>query len=322
MWRADARSAQIGSPDFIGQRFQVSAYSGEPFTSSIACNLLSKHCWRLGVGDESPEVRPQMPRVICSPAGASGGEWLAGTGSGPTWFVGWPAGELQSDRPTGNSGEEMTLTVWLQFIGLDGFNAAIVDLAWWYQPGLHELFQSCTTVGADVVVEMHGFCTSSPHQLSDGLVTALEICRAIDRVETSVAWQADHPPAFLWSDLGCLRFGEALSHSALGACHPVWHQLNGAEFEHISLKHAHRAHHAPHELVRGHVQQRHHLLGADRWRRQMHAQVRPPPRAQGRHEASPANAGNLIRRNLVARDCAIIQEPFVVALHGQHLRSG
>jgi len=39
--RADARSAQIGGPNPIAHRFQVSTYSGEPFTSSRARNLLS-----------------------------------------------------------------------------------------------------------------------------------------------------------------------------------------------------------------------------------------------------------------------------------------
>src|SRR5690606_30346224 len=33
--RADARSAQIGGPDGISHCFQVSSYSGEPFTSSF-----------------------------------------------------------------------------------------------------------------------------------------------------------------------------------------------------------------------------------------------------------------------------------------------
>lgn len=42
MRRADARSAQIGGPDFIGHSFQVNAYSGEPFTSIAACNLFAK----------------------------------------------------------------------------------------------------------------------------------------------------------------------------------------------------------------------------------------------------------------------------------------
>jgi hypothetical protein len=38
---ANARSAQIGGPDGIAQRFQVIAYSGEPSPSSRARNLLS-----------------------------------------------------------------------------------------------------------------------------------------------------------------------------------------------------------------------------------------------------------------------------------------
>lgn len=40
--RTDARSAQIGGPDGISQRFQVSPYSGEPFASKARRNLLSK----------------------------------------------------------------------------------------------------------------------------------------------------------------------------------------------------------------------------------------------------------------------------------------
>ena len=40
--RADARSAQIGGPDSISQRFQVKPYSGEPRPARTACNLLSK----------------------------------------------------------------------------------------------------------------------------------------------------------------------------------------------------------------------------------------------------------------------------------------
>jgi len=43
MGRARARSAQIGGPDCISQRFQVNSYSGEPFTSSTASNLLAKN---------------------------------------------------------------------------------------------------------------------------------------------------------------------------------------------------------------------------------------------------------------------------------------
>jgi hypothetical protein len=41
--RSPARSAQIGSPAGISQVFHVKANSGEPFTSILARNLLSKH---------------------------------------------------------------------------------------------------------------------------------------------------------------------------------------------------------------------------------------------------------------------------------------
>jgi hypothetical protein len=51
--RSDARSAQIGGPDFIAHRFQVIANSGEPFTSKEASNLLSKDRCRLALGDKS-----------------------------------------------------------------------------------------------------------------------------------------------------------------------------------------------------------------------------------------------------------------------------
>jgi hypothetical protein len=56
--RADARRAQIGGPDGISQVFQVSAYSGEPLTSSAARNLLSNDDWRTALGDEPMKSGP------------------------------------------------------------------------------------------------------------------------------------------------------------------------------------------------------------------------------------------------------------------------
>ena len=64
--RADARSAQIGGPDGISQRLQVSAYSGEPFAPIAACNLLSKDCWRTALSDKPEHFGPQVPLVRCS----------------------------------------------------------------------------------------------------------------------------------------------------------------------------------------------------------------------------------------------------------------
>src|SRR5690606_22919432 len=55
--RTDARSAQIGGPEGISHCFQVSTYSGEPFTSISARNLLSKDNWGSALVDE-PAPRP------------------------------------------------------------------------------------------------------------------------------------------------------------------------------------------------------------------------------------------------------------------------
>jgi hypothetical protein len=66
MRRARARSAQIGTPDCISQCFQVSTYSGEPFTSILARNLLSNDRWRAALLNETQELGPQMTLVTGS----------------------------------------------------------------------------------------------------------------------------------------------------------------------------------------------------------------------------------------------------------------
>jgi hypothetical protein len=111
MRRADARSAQIGSPDGISQRFQVSAYSGEPFTSKRACNLFSKDDWRIALGDEPVELWPKVPFVLFSLPFACAAKWLAGARSCPNRAICWPPGKAESFRPSADSGEEMTLSV-------------------------------------------------------------------------------------------------------------------------------------------------------------------------------------------------------------------
>jgi len=105
--RADARSAQIGGPDLIAHRFQVSAYSGEPSTSIRARNLLSKQNWRSALADESEPLWPKMPRVICSAPLPRRREGLAGTGAGPDLEIVGPSCEPQRERPSSNAREEM-----------------------------------------------------------------------------------------------------------------------------------------------------------------------------------------------------------------------
>lgn len=62
--RADAASRQIGCPDGIARFLQIIAYSGEPFVSSTACNLLAKTRCRLALADEPKRVGPEMAGVF------------------------------------------------------------------------------------------------------------------------------------------------------------------------------------------------------------------------------------------------------------------
>jgi hypothetical protein len=79
----DARRAQIGGPDRISQCFQVSTYSGEPFTSKAARNLLSKDDWRAAVLEEPAHVGPEVALVGLAAAAAGVAERLARAGAGP-----------------------------------------------------------------------------------------------------------------------------------------------------------------------------------------------------------------------------------------------
>ena len=107
MGRSDARSAQIGGPDFILQRLQVIAYSGEPFTSKAACNLLSKDDWRSALGDKAIKRWPEMPLVRLRFALARFAERLARAGAGPDGAICWPSCEVQGVFPAADPAEEV-----------------------------------------------------------------------------------------------------------------------------------------------------------------------------------------------------------------------
>jgi hypothetical protein len=74
--RADARSAQIGGPNGISQRFQVSTNSGEPRPAVSARNLLSKEDCRAALLDETAEDGPEVALVGCPSSTAGAAEWL------------------------------------------------------------------------------------------------------------------------------------------------------------------------------------------------------------------------------------------------------
>jgi hypothetical protein len=109
MGRARARSAQIGGPDCISHSFQVSAYSGEPFTSVLARNLLSKDCWRAALGDKAAELGPEMAGVGHAKALTRSRERLAGARAGPDRTL--IPRERKGVGPATNAGEEVALVV-------------------------------------------------------------------------------------------------------------------------------------------------------------------------------------------------------------------
>ena len=109
MGRAFARSAQIGSRDGISQLFQVSKYSGEPFTSKAARNLFSNERWRVALGDKAREDRPKVPRVFFSALFSRIAEGLTWATRCPDGAAFRPSGEAQRERPAADPGEEVAL---------------------------------------------------------------------------------------------------------------------------------------------------------------------------------------------------------------------
>jgi hypothetical protein len=150
--RADARSAQIGGPDSISHRFQVSAYSGEPSSPSLARNLLSKDNWRTALRDEAVELGPQVALVFISASLPSDGERLARTTAGPNRLIIRPSRKAQGVTPSTNAREEVTLcepgkVAWLDIEDASFINVSISD-----QSCLNEFSQPCTNFLVVIVV--------------------------------------------------------------------------------------------------------------------------------------------------------------------------
>jgi hypothetical protein len=107
--RADARSAQIGGPAGISQCFQVSSYSGEPFTTISARNLFSKDHWRRALGDEAVKSGPDVALVGMAFSLSRARKRLTRAGAGPDGAA--PAGEVECVVPSADAGEEVDALV-------------------------------------------------------------------------------------------------------------------------------------------------------------------------------------------------------------------
>lgn len=150
--RADARSRQIGGPDPISHRLQVSAYSGEPLTSKAARNLLSKDSCRPTLRDEAEELRPDVPLVLVSSPLSGARKGLAGATPSPgrpSWI---PPGEKERVRPSPDPGEEMALRVPGEVLRFDILDPPLVHVAGGELSRVDQFPEPCGGLRVGVVV--------------------------------------------------------------------------------------------------------------------------------------------------------------------------
>jgi hypothetical protein len=139
--RADARSAQIGSPAGISQCFQISAYSGEPFTPILARNLLSKDRCRLALGDEALKSGPEVSFVGMALSASCARNRLTRAASGPDGAAVAPSGLAHGNAPSSDTSEKVALGEAEQVAGLDILDAPIIHNAVRYVPSGNEIPQ-------------------------------------------------------------------------------------------------------------------------------------------------------------------------------------
>lgn len=108
--RADARSAEIDSPDGVVRCFQVSVNKIEPTEAVLARNLLAVDDARAALRDELEPRRPQVPLISKPNAFACLAERLAGARTCPYWTVVRPPGEAQRVAPDADAGKEVALS--------------------------------------------------------------------------------------------------------------------------------------------------------------------------------------------------------------------
>jgi hypothetical protein len=150
--RPDARSAQIGSPDGISIAFQVSANTGEPFTSKRARNLLSKDRCRPALGDERVKSGPEVSFVGMAFPLSRARKRLTWTGAGPDGSIVGPSSEAERVGPSANAGEEVALSIPGKVGCADIDDATLVDVPWGDVTGGDEVAEPLRGIGVDLVV--------------------------------------------------------------------------------------------------------------------------------------------------------------------------
>jgi hypothetical protein len=116
--RADARRAEIRSPDGVTRSFQVSVNKVEPSERRFARNLFSKDDRRAALLDEVEPRGPKVPLVSFPSLCACLAERLTRAGAGPDRSVVPPPGAAECVGPDADTGEEVTLRVVFEVIGV------------------------------------------------------------------------------------------------------------------------------------------------------------------------------------------------------------
>jgi hypothetical protein len=106
---ADARSAQIGTPEGISITLQVSTNSGEPLPAILSRNLFSKDRCRAALGDEAVKSGPEVSFVDMALPESRDRKRLTWTASGPDGSIVGPSRRSEGMAPDADSGEEVML---------------------------------------------------------------------------------------------------------------------------------------------------------------------------------------------------------------------
>jgi hypothetical protein len=93
-------------------------YKVDPRLCVLARNLLSNDDWRAADAYEVEEVRPKMPLVSKPASLACRAERLARARACPALSAVVPSGHSKGSGPDPDTGEEVTLGVLLEFIGV------------------------------------------------------------------------------------------------------------------------------------------------------------------------------------------------------------
>jgi hypothetical protein len=152
MGRANARSTQTGGPTSISQCFQISAYSGEPFTSIRARNLLSKDDCRAALGDKVVKSGPKVPFIGFTLSLSRARKRLTWTGAGPNSAVIGPPGEPERVGPSADASKEVALEISVKLSCPDIGDVPLINFARRNVSGFDEVSQPLSGIGVNLVV--------------------------------------------------------------------------------------------------------------------------------------------------------------------------